>query len=228
VIAWAMLCMLLAGTTLAAADPDRGRGDRGNDRGAKSEVRSKKEQSRKQREVRRGDDRGARERDRHAVETRRDRSRGEREHARPLHVSTNEHVVSRTGTPSGWHNRAQRGRAQYATWEKHRAHRWQSEHRSWRARGGYHGYRIPEHRYRSLFGPSHRFRVDRCPLVIVSGYPRFYHGGYWVTFIDPWPEYWADNWYERDDCYVTYVDDGYYLTNARYPGVRIAVSFTLG
>lgn len=228
VIASAMLCLLLAGTTLAAADPDRGRGDRKNDRGSKSEEKSKKEQSRKQGTVRRSDDRNGRESDRRVVETRREPSRAMRERSMPRPLSTNEHVVSRTVTPAGWQNRALRGEAQHAAWDGHRAQRWGSEHRTWRARGGYYGYRIPDHRYRVVFGPGHRFRVDRCPLVLVSGYPRFYYGGYWVTFIDPCPEYWADNWFARDDCYVIYDDDGYYLTDVRYPGVRIAVSFTLG
>jgi hypothetical protein len=42
--------------------------------------------------------------------------------------------------------------------------------------------------------------------------------------IDPWPEYWSDNWYENDDVYVAYFDDGYYLYNRRHPGARIAIS----
>jgi hypothetical protein len=225
-IASAILCLMLAGATLAAADSDRGRGDRKSDRGSRSEERSKKE--RKQRTVRRGDDRDRRESDRHAVETRRERSHVTRERSMARRLSGDERLVSRTRTPSGWHNRALRGRAQYTAWDGHRAQRWRSEHRSWRERGGYYGYRIPDHRYRVVYGPSHRFRVDHCPLVIVRGYPRFYHGGYWVTFIDPWPEYWADDWFARDDCYIVYADDGYYLTNVRDPGVRIAVSFTLG
>jgi len=229
---------------VAAADSDRGRGDRRNDRGSKSE-RSREDQPRKQRNVRRGDGRDGRWNDRQVVETRRDGrdgrwgdrrvaemrrepSRDMRERSIRRDMRMNEHVVSRTPTPSGWYNRALRGRSQYAAWDGYRARHWGSEHRTWRARGGYHGYWIPDYRYRVVFGPRHRFRVDRCPLVVVSGYPRFYYGGYWVTFIDPWPEYWADDWFARDDCYVIYDDDGYYLTNVRHPGVRIAVSFTLG
>jgi hypothetical protein len=225
-IASTILCLLLAGTTLAAADSDHG--DRRHDRQSKSEASSKVDRSRNRRAVWRSDGRDGRVRDRYVVETRREPSRDWRERSTPRHVRMDEHVVSRTGTPSGWYNRALRGRAQYTAWDGHRARRWGTEHRTWRARGGYHGYWIPDHHYRVAFGPRHRFRVDRCPLVIVSGYPRFYYGGYWVTFIDPWPEYWADDWFERDDCYVIYDDDGYYLMNARHPGVRVAVSFTLG
>src|SRR5690242_15429588 len=32
-------------------------------------------------------------------------------------------------------------------WERDRAHNWQHEHHTWRERGGYHGYRIPDERF---------------------------------------------------------------------------------
>lgn len=223
-----ILCLLLAGTTLASADRDRGHGDRKSDRGGKSEEKSKRRQSHQQQTIRLNERRDGRVSERRAMEPRRTWSRDMREHSMPRRERMSDRVVSRTPTPSGWHNRALRGHSQYSVWDDHRARHWGSEHRTWRARGGYHGYRIPDHRYRVAFGPRHRFRVDRYPLVVVSGYPRFYYEGYWVTFIDPWPEYWADNWFARDDCYIVYADDGYYLTNVRHPGVRIAVSFTLG
>lgn len=44
--------------------------------------------------------------------------------------------------------------------------------------------------------------------------------------VDPWPEYWSNNWYSSDDLYVDY-DDGYYLYNCRYPGTRIAIAVVL-
>ena len=53
--------------------------------------------------------------------------------------------------------------------------------------------------------------------------PRFQYGGYWVQIIDPWPEYWANDWFYTDPCYIEYWSDGYYLFNPRYPGVTIAV-----
>lgn len=246
-IAPAILCLLLLGTTLAAADPDRGRGDRKDDRGSRTEEKSRTRRSTNQRSVERSDGRTY---DRRVTEARREPSRTvqrgdwrtsdrqttqrwaerspivrERSASR---VRVNEHVVTRTATPRDWRTRSVRGRGQYATWDGHRAKRWKLEHRTWRARGGYHGYRIPDYRYRVAFGPRHRFHVDNCPLVVVSGYPRFYYGGYWVTFIDPWPEYWDDYWFARDDSYIVYADDGYYLTNVRYPGVLVAVSVTLG
>ena len=58
------------------------------------------------------------------------------------------------------------------------------------------------------------------------GYPRFRYGGYSFLLLDPWPEYWSDDWYATDDVYVDY-DDGYYLYNRRYPDVRLTISIAL-
>jgi hypothetical protein len=41
--------------------------------------------------------------------------------------------------------------------------------------------------------------------------------------VDPWPEYWGSDWYDNDDVYVVYVDNGYYLYNRRYPNIGIAI-----
>jgi flagellar motor protein MotB len=112
---------------------------------------------------------------------------------------------------------------QQAVWQEHRAHDWKSEHRDWQQRGGYNGYRIPEDRYRGYFGPSHAFRIYSYPVVVVDGYPRFQYGGFWLSVVDPWPEYWSDDWYDNDDVYIEYYGGGYYLYNRRYPQDRIAV-----
>ncbi len=109
-------------------------------------------------------------------------------------------------------------------WQDHRAKHWQGEHRGWRERGGYHGYRIPEDRFRAHFGRAHCFRVHRNPIIVVDGYPRFQYVGFWFSLVDPWPEYWSRTWYETDDVYVDYVNDGYYLYNRRDPKVAIAVN----
>jgi hypothetical protein len=105
-----------------------------------------------------------------------------------------------------------------------RAKSWESEHRNWRQRGGYNGYRVPEDRYRLYFGGNHFFRISRLPMVYVGGYPRFQYDGYWVTFVDPWPESWSPDWYESDDVYIDYTDDGYYLYDRAHPGIGIAVN----
>ncbi|MDT8068378.1 MAG: hypothetical protein ROO76_09465 [Terriglobia bacterium] len=112
-------------------------------------------------------------------------------------------------------------------WEQYRSRRWENEHRGWRERGGYHGYRVPHERYVVYFGRAHRFRVHTYPVVIVGGHPRFHYHDCWITMVDPWPAYWEANWYETDDVYVEYVHDGYYMYNTRHPGVAIAVNISL-
>ncbi|MGA9144627.1 MAG: hypothetical protein WB007_12800 [Candidatus Acidiferrales bacterium] len=108
-------------------------------------------------------------------------------------------------------------------WQQHRAHNWKSEHRDWQQRGGYNGYRIPEDRYREHFGQDHWFRIHSYPMELYGGYPRFQYGGFWFGVMDPWPEYWADDWYDNDDVYIVYADGGYYMYNRQYPGDRIAI-----
>lgn len=109
-------------------------------------------------------------------------------------------------------------------WQDHRAKNWKHEHRGWRERGGYRGYRIPDDSFRAHFGRGHWFRVRSNPIVVVNGYPRFQYGGFWFSVVDPWPEYWSRTWYETDDVYVDYVNDGYYMYNRRHPGVGIAIN----
>ena len=116
---------------------------------------------------------------------------------------------------------------QQAAWQGHRAHNWQSEHRDWQQRGGYHGYRIPDDRYRGHFGRDHWFRIYSYPVVVVGGFPRFQYDGFWFSIIDPWPESWSDDWYDNDDVYIDYSGDGYYLYDRRYPNDRIAVNLFL-
>jgi hypothetical protein len=47
-----------------------------------------------------------------------------------------------------------------------------------------------------------------------------------VTFIDPWPETWGPMWFQTDDVYIDYTDDGYYLYNRRHPGNGIAITIS--
>ena len=118
-------------------------------------------------------------------------------------------------------------RVQQSAWQEHRSQRWDSDHRNWQQRGGYDGYRVPEDRYRGYFGRDHGFRIYGLPFLVVGGYPRFQYQGYWISLVDPWPEYWGNDWYDNDDVYVTYVDNGYYLYNRRYPNVGIAISISM-
>ena len=111
-----------------------------------------------------------------------------------------------------------------SVWQQHRANSWQTEHRTWQQRGGYDGYRIPDYHFRGYFGRHHGFRIFSLSLEIFGGHPRFQYGGYWFSVLDPWPEYWPDDWYENDDVYIDYSGDGYYMYNRRYPRDRIAVS----
>ena len=107
-----------------------------------------------------------------------------------------------------------------------RAKSWNNDHHTWAQRGGYNGYRIPEERFRTYWGRNHYFRIYGLPMVFVGGYPRFRYDGYWVTFVDPWPEMWPEMWYETDDVYLDYTDDGYYLYNNTRPGPGIAVTIS--
>ena len=109
-------------------------------------------------------------------------------------------------------------------WQSHRAQHWEHEHHGWSERGGYRGYRIPDDRFRAHFGRGRWFRVRSAPVLVVGGYPRFQYGGFWFSVVDPWPEYWERTWYETDDVYVDYVNDGYYMYNRHHPGVGIAVN----
>jgi len=120
----------------------------------------------------------------------------------------------------------QQQRVQHSVWQQHRSQNWQSDHRNWQQRGGYRGYRIPDDRYRGYFGPSHGFRINTLPFLVVGGYPRFQYEGYWISAVDPWPSSWGDDWYDNDDVYVSYVDNGYYMYNRSYPGQGIAINIT--
>lgn len=61
----------------------------------------------------------------------------------------------------------------------------------------------------------------------MGGYPLFQYQGYWISAVDPWPEYWGNDWYDNDDVYVNYVGNGYYLYNRRYPTTGIAINISL-
>jgi DNA mismatch repair ATPase MutL len=123
----------------------------------------------------------------------------------------------------GW---AQQGAWQgHASWQQNRAQHWASDHRTWAQRGGYGGFYIPQASFGLYFGDQHFFRLHALP-VMYMGYPRFEYGGYSFLLVDPWPEYWSDNWFDSDDLYIDY-NDGYYLHDRRYPDVGLAVTIML-
>ncbi|MEN6536244.1 MAG: hypothetical protein ABFD89_21480 [Bryobacteraceae bacterium] len=112
-----------------------------------------------------------------------------------------------------------------STWQQGRARQWEREHRTWVQRGGYGGYYIPQATFGLYFGRQHFFRLRSLPTFYM-GYPRFSYGGFSFLLLDPWPEYWEENWYDADDVYVDY-DDGYYLYNRRYPSVRLSITVVM-
>lgn len=131
--------------------------------------------------------------------------------------------VRRWQQGTGWRRNAW---APHPTWGEHRAHHWEAEHRTWSQRGGYGGYCVPEPQFRRHFGDLNTFRLRARP-VIYGGYPRFRYNGFWILIVDPWPEFWLEDWYLDDDLYIDYRLDGYYLFSRRHPGISLAVAITL-
>lgn len=155
------------------------------------------------------------------------RARVQQEHDRQQDARGRQEQQRQRQTPRPLPQQQAREGEHRAVWQEHRAENWQSQHRTWQDRGGYRGYRIPDSRFRGTFGPGHGFRMFSYPLVVVGGYPRFQFGGFWFSVMDPWPEYWSDDWYGDDDMYVDYYAGGYYLHNRRHPQDRIAITVSI-
>ena len=79
--------------------------------------------------------------------------------------------------------------------------------------------RIPDDRFKANFGQGHTFRVSQGDY----NNRRFQYGGYWFGFAGVWPS----NWLYTQNVYVVDIDGVYYLCNAMYPGVNIALTVTL-
>ncbi|MFZ3265496.1 MAG: hypothetical protein WA172_15935 [Terriglobales bacterium] len=78
--------------------------------------------------------------------------------------------------------------------------------------------RIPDDRFKANFGREHTFHVSQGDY----NNHRFQYGGYWFGFAGAWPS----NWLYTQDVFVVDINGVYYLCNAMYPGVNIALSFT--
>jgi|SRR5579862_2242416 len=85
--------------------------------------------------------------------------------------------------------------------------------------GNHGGSRIPADRYKANFGRDHRFRVTEANYRD----RRFQYGGYSFGFVDAWPS----NWLYTQEVFVVEIDGVYYLCNASYPGVNLALSINL-
>ncbi len=79
--------------------------------------------------------------------------------------------------------------------------------------------RIPDDKFRANFGSQHTFHVSQGDYRN----HRFQYGGYSFGFVGVWPA----NWLYTQDVFVVDIDGVYYLCNPVYPGVNIALSFTL-
>jgi hypothetical protein len=79
--------------------------------------------------------------------------------------------------------------------------------------------RIPDAKFQANFGREHTFRVSEGDYRN----HRFQYGGYSFGFVGVWPS----NWLYTQDVFVVDIGGVYYLCNPVYPGVNIALSFTL-
>jgi outer membrane biosynthesis protein TonB len=84
---------------------------------------------------------------------------------------------------------------------------------------GNRGGQIPADKFKANFGQQHTFRVTQADY---SNH-RFQYGGYSFGFVDPWPS----NWLYTQNVYVVDINGVYYLCNPMYPGVNLALSFSL-
>jgi outer membrane biosynthesis protein TonB len=85
--------------------------------------------------------------------------------------------------------------------------------------GGNGGGGIPADRFKANFGREHSFRVSQGDY----SNRRFQYGGYSFGFVDPWPS----KWLYTQDVFVVEINGAYYLCNPLYPGVNLALSFTM-
>jgi hypothetical protein len=81
--------------------------------------------------------------------------------------------------------------------------------------------RIPDKDLKAHFGQQHKFAVKQVitTRTIVPNQTRFIYSGYTFVFVDPWPMGWGFD----DDCYIDYIDGGYFLFDPVHPGMRVTL-----
>jgi DNA mismatch repair ATPase MutL len=94
----------------------------------------------------------------------------------------------------------------------------QKEDKGQQSKGG----RIPDKDLKAHFGQEHKFSVRTVvtTTTIVPNQTQFVYSGYTFIFLDPWPAGWAMD----DDCYIDYVDGGYFLFDIAHPGIQITLN----
>lgn len=231
-----ILSALLATTALASAVQEDQVGKQDHSQRQNSHEQAKPQQQHVQKQQHATQEQSKRQN--RAQQPRQEQSRPQQQHAQQQHAKPQVRRQQTNRTQQQQHSQQARGNgniqrspeqrgAEQRVWQEHRAGNWQSDHRTWQQRGGYHGYRIPDDRFRGYFGRNHWFRIGGLPFMVEGGYPRFQYDGYWFSLLDPWPGNWGNDWYDNDDVYVDYVDNGYYLFNRGYPGMGIAISISM-
>ena len=125
-------------------------------------------------------------------------------------------------------NTAPQAGQSHGNWQQNRATHFDTQHQTWAQRGGYKGFRVPDDQFGRNFGSGHSFHVYGLPYKDEGGLARFEYGGYWLSMMEPYPEYWGTDWDRNDDMYVDFSDGGYYLYDRRFPGrpgVALSISF---
>jgi hypothetical protein len=84
------------------------------------------------------------------------------------------------------------------------------------------GRRVSDADLKAHFGQEHKFSARQVitTTTIVPNQTRFVYTGYTFVFADAWPAGWAFD----DDCYIVFIDGGYYLLDVAHPGVQIALT----
>ena len=78
---------------------------------------------------------------------------------------------------------------------------------------------FPQTVSRSILDGNTHFASAKATIAIAASE----YGGYSFGFVDTWPS----NWLYTQDVFVVEINGVYYLCNPLYPGVNLALSFTM-